>query len=138
MEETKNEEAALDEGVEIRDSTLVGAGKGLFAKREFHAGDVICEYIGKMLSVKEVFRLEDHSYLMRLGSPNIYIDGKDVFSFARHINDNRNKLKHNVKFEKYPQERKALVVAIKNIKPGDELFVDYGKWYWYGKNHLKQ
>jgi SET domain-containing protein len=27
-------------------------------------------------------------------------------------------------------QRKARVIALRDISPGEELFVDYGKWYW--------
>ncbi len=37
---------------------------------------------------------------------------------------------HNVRFDKLPEERKAVVVALRAIAPGEELFVDYGRWYW--------
>lgn len=45
----------------------------------------------------------------------------------RYINDCRNTSLYNVAFRKLPEERKALVVALKDINPGDEIFVDYGR-----------
>merc|ERR1712137_621387 len=95
-------------------------------------------------------KLEDKSYLMRLGE-NIYIDAKnpivtekrnddDSFDIkskgieeeikARYINDCRNKNGYNVEFIKLPSEKKALIRAIRDIEINEELFVDYGKWYW--------
>lgn len=35
---------------------------------------------------------------------------------------------YNVAFHKLPLERKAQVVALKDIEPGQEIFVDYGRW----------
>ncbi len=46
---------------------------------------------------------------------------------VRYINDCRNASLYNVAFQKLPQERKALVVALKNIEKGQEVFVDYGR-----------
>ncbi|CAN0505555.1 unnamed protein product, partial [Scytosiphon promiscuus] len=46
---------------------------------------------------------------------------------ARYINDCRNPSMYNVAFEKLPLERKALVVALKDIQPGQEIFADYGR-----------
>ena len=51
---------------------------------------------------------------------------------ARFINDCRNASLHNVKFVKLPGENKAKVVTLRPILPGEELFVDYGRWYWAG------
>ncbi|CAM9704175.1 unnamed protein product [Sphacelaria rigidula] len=67
---------------------------------------------------------------MRLG-PQSYVDALDDWGvLARYINDCRNASLYNVRFEKLPLEGKALVVALKNIEPGQEIFVDYGRWYW--------
>lgn len=69
---------------------------------------------------------------MRLG-PQVYVDLKsDTSALARYINDCRNSSLYNVRFEKLPEEGKALVVATRQISAGEELFVDYGKWYWAG------
>lgn len=57
----------------------------------------------------------------------------------RYINDCRNSSLYNVAFHKLPLERKALVVALKDIERGQEIFVDYGRYYggsrtgWEGK-----
>ncbi|CBJ33015.1 conserved unknown protein [Ectocarpus siliculosus] len=67
---------------------------------------------------------------MRLG-PQVYVDALDHPEvMARYINDCRNSWLYNVAFRKLPQESKALVVALKDIQPGQEIFVDYGRWYW--------
>jgi SET domain-containing protein len=38
-----------------------------------------------------------------------------------------------VKFDKRPEEQCALVIALRDIEKGEELFVDYGRWYWLKK-----
>jgi hypothetical protein len=82
------------------------------------------------MPTKQALRLKDHSYLMRLG-PQVYVDAMDHPSvMARYINDARNKTYTNVIFHKLADERKAQVIALKDLEPGDEIFVDYGKWYW--------
>ena len=40
-------------------------------------------------------------------------------------------------FDKRLDEKCAYVVAIRDILPGEELFVDYGRWYWIGKKPVK-
>ncbi|CAE7299921.1 FP1, partial [Symbiodinium microadriaticum] len=60
-----------------------------------------------------------------------YIDAREDTSLvARYINDCRNPAVYNVSFEKRPGEGRALVVACRPISAGEELFVDYGRWYW--------
>ncbi|CAJ1372424.1 unnamed protein product [Effrenium voratum] len=117
--------------MEVRPSLLgEDAGKGLFVLQAVPAGQVLCEYRGKLLCTAEAMRLEDKSYLMRVG-PQEYIDAReDIEVLARFINDCRNPAVHNVRFEKRPGEGRALVVAARPIRAGEELFVDYGKWYW--------
>lgn len=119
-------------GLEPRPSRIEGAGLGLFATRAFAPGETLCEYRGVKLRTVQAMRLSDKSYLMRLG-PQCYVDSKPTkHVLARYINDARDRKLTNVVFEKQPEHERALVVAIRDIAPGDEVFVDYGKWYWAG------
>ncbi|CAK9108934.1 unnamed protein product [Durusdinium trenchii] len=81
------------EGVdlEVRPSLLgEDAGNGLFVKQAVLPGQVLCEYHGRLLSTAEAMRLENKSYLMRIG-PQEYIDAREDESvLARFINDCRN------------------------------------------------
>jgi SET domain-containing protein len=77
-------------------------------------------------------KLTDKSYLMRLGE-QCYVDSKHShFCEARFINDCRNQAGYNVRFSKKPEQYKAEVIAIRPINKNEELFVDYGRWYWLG------
>jgi len=54
---------------------------------------------------------------MRLG-PQAYVDANNCpHVLARYINDCRNAKGHNVRFVKLPEDMKALVVAMRDIKP---------------------
>ena len=108
-------------------------GDGLFTKTFIpHAGIHLCDYAGKILSTSDAMKRKDHSYLMRLGEQKYVdaLDHKDVL--ARYINDCRNSNLYNVKFVKLPKQNKAKVVTTRPIHPDEEIFVDYGKWYWAG------
>ena len=79
-------------------------------------------------------KLKDKSYLMRLGE-QCYIDAKDNLNcLARYINDCRNPSGYNVTFLKLPNLKIAKIIAIKTILKNEEIFVNYGKWYWIGSN----
>lgn len=108
-------EAVSPVPLEVRPSLLgEDAGNGLFV----------------LQVLESAMRLENKSYLMRIG-PQEYIDAREELEvLARFINDCRNPAVYNVRFEKRPGEGRAMVVAVRPISAGEELFVDYGRWYW--------
>lgn len=122
------------EKVVAKTSLLLNAGMGLFAAEHIEKDEYFCEYIGEVYSTAQAIKLIDKSYLMRLG-PNVYIDAKNTMDvMARYINDCRKKNRYNVKFHKVPEKQHAKVIALRDIKAGEELYVDYGKWYWLAYN----
>jgi phosphoglycolate phosphatase-like HAD superfamily hydrolase len=128
-------DAFLKRQVYVHTSSLGAAvGHGLFAAHTLPGpGFHVCDYTGTVYtSTREATAKADHSYLMRLG-PQKYVDALEHEEVvARFINDCKNASLHNVKFVKLPGENKAKVVTLRPILPGEELFVDYGKWYWAG------
>jgi len=74
-------------------------------------------------------RLEDKTYLMRLGEQS-YVDAREHTDvLARYINDCGNSFFHN---DKRPDEGFALVVTKRRINAGEEVYLDYGPFYWAG------
>merc|ERR1719321_962649 len=63
-------------GVEVRDSSVPGAGQGLFARRDAPEGAVLGVYRGTRYGTREAIRVEDKGYLMRLG-PQAYVDARE-------------------------------------------------------------
>ena len=67
---------------------------------------------------------------------NHHIDGSvDYASKAKFINDHIDKSKHNVKFvtvagKDGSKKKRVFVQALREIKEGEELFVDYGRGHW--------
>ena len=58
---------------------------GLFTKKTYLHGDVVCQYYGDKLRTIEAIRLQDKTYLMRLGE-QCYIDAKNYPSiYARQV-----------------------------------------------------
>eukprot|EP01029_Cantina_marsupialis_P005726 TRINITY_DN16237_c0_g1_i1.p1 TRINITY_DN16237_c0_g1~~TRINITY_DN16237_c0_g1_i1.p1 ORF type:complete len:563 (-),score=128.44 TRINITY_DN16237_c0_g1_i1:448-2136(-) len=116
--------------LEVKTSIIPEAGKGLFASTELLNKKVICVYSGTIYDTKTALKLDDKTYLMRLG-PETYVDAREDESvFARFINDPRNSLLHNAEFKKKPESGIAEVIATRDIRKGEEIFVNYGKWYW--------
>ena len=105
---------------------------GLFATKDIEEEEIIDSYKGRLMRTAEALGLKEKSYLMRLGEQK-YIDAANSpFCLARYINDCRNSAGYNVKFIKAPENNLALVVCLRKIRRGEEIFVDYGKWYWLG------
>ena len=118
--------------VQVGSSWIRGADLGLFAKVGIRKGQVLTCYMGERLVTRDAICRKDKSYLMRIG-PELYIDSIDSkFSLARYINDCRTKTGYNVMFLKSRCESCAWVISTRDINKGEELFVDYGRWYWAG------
>lgn len=84
---------------------MPGAGLGLFATRDFAAGDVVCTYRGKLLRTAEALKLDasDKLYLMRIG-PQCYVNAAAPDScMARFINDAGRPGAQNCWFDKQMQ-----------------------------------
>ena len=136
-------------GLEVKSSWLSSdesSFDGLFTTVARRAGEVVCIYEGTVLPTREALKMQDKSYLMRLGE-QCYIDARLPFKreeesegterecIARYINDSINPAGYNVVFDKQPDNlpyARARVVALRDIEAGEELFVSYGKMYWNG------
>lgn len=125
--------ALLEKQLEIKESNIEGAGKGLFTNKFIPKGTRIAEYKGKIRTWKEV-EYEDENYYIFYVNENHVIDaGKRRKSIARYINDARglHKIKgllNNAVFN--IDNLKVFVVSTKDIPAGAEIFVGYGKEYW--------
>ena len=134
-------------------STVTGADLGLFAGETIAKGRILVEYTGRNLSLSEAKVLKNRMYLkavsgfekvvvltrsheVQQASFNHHIDGSvDYASKAKYINDHIDKSKHNVKFITAPPaepkgKKRVFVKASREIRDGEELFVDYGRGHW--------
>lgn len=98
------------------------AGLGLFANEDIKKGQFIIEYVGEMISNDEADK-RGGRYLFEVNS-KWTIDGSDRSNTARYIN-------HSCRPNSESDEvkRKIKFYALKNIKKGDEITVDYGEEY---------
>lgn len=147
-----------DNHVFVKQSTIPNAGFGLFARKNIKEGALITEYGGRMITAQEIGN-RDYIYefpekLVRIirDSPGIsreekvkidasirrykgtVLDARTNFRLSemgRWINSDP--LQQNVVLiflgEKNG-EWKIGFEAIREIKKGEEIFVDYGKKYW--------
>ena len=141
----------MDPGLFVRRSWLSQPENefdGLFTRIPRAAGEVVCVYEGTVIRTAEALKIKDKSYPMRVGE-QCYIDarlpyrreddpvGSERECIARYINDSINPAGYNVRFDKQPDNlpyARALVVALRDIEQGEELFVNYGKNFWQGSS----
>lgn len=128
--------------VAVRKSTIPNAGSGLFAIESFNEGAKICPYTGELLTKEEVdARYGDDEnvaeYVYRISKKRkgpTYIDAsKTNACVARYANHDENRA--NAEFKDPPADKPPIVwiVATKKIRPGEEIFVNYGEEYWNKK-----
>jgi uncharacterized protein len=118
----------------VKRSTLPGAGKGLFTKSFIAKGTKIAEYKGTITTWKEVDHKEGGNGYIYYVKRNYVIDARPHSdAIARYANDAKGlyRLKGITNNSEYFEEGlKVFIVAKKDIQPGSEILVDYGKEYW--------
>lgn len=122
--------------LKIKTSQLPNAGKGLYTDKPIKKGEKIIEYKGEIIDWREYEKrvLEDKDgYLFFINKQRCI----DAFSTpqhkARYANDaaglSRVKgLRNNANYEIF--DNKCFIVSSREIKAGEEIFVNYTKEYW--------
>lgn len=134
----------MENRIEIRPSTIAGAGNGVFATGFIPAGTTICEYEGRLCLTRDDETDQSRSYT---------IDGKWVIigdGIGATINDSvefrplsydetvlfftqkilPHSTQHNCHFDVNIDKKQVWIIATRDIAPGEELFADYGFRYW--------
>jgi SET domain-containing protein len=117
-------------GLDVAPSRIPKAGLGLFAVRAFKKGQNIVEYCGEKMSTADY----DAKYASdAMGAYGIELDGDYVLDasatssgVARYACDyhGSNKRGPNAQYES--DGERVWIVALRDIKPGDEIYTDYG------------
>lgn len=122
----------------VKKSKIPGAGKGLFTTHAIKRGEIVVEYTGELITWAECLRRNDK--MKGVGAYYFYISDRKCIdaqntpdSLARYANDaagfvRLEGVKNNCRYEVI--KGKAFIVASRNLKPGDEIYVAYGKEYW--------
>jgi len=114
--------------LEIRQSTIPQAGKGLFTLVDIDKDSKISEFTGEIISEEDSLKLEGPRghYLIDAG------DGKmlDVYNsdcLAKSANDARD---HRNNSEIVEEHGRFWLVSTRDIYAGEEIFCSYGDGYW--------
>lgn len=111
-----------DHGFDIRD---VGArGRGLFATREYDAGDFLIEYVGKKIPTSVADTMTTKRYLFEIDT-DWTIDGETEANTARYINHSC-----DPNAEAEIAGDRIEIRALRPIEAGEEITIDYGDEYF--------
>lgn len=128
-------DAKESEYLYIETSQLPNAGKGLYTSIDIFKGEVISLFKGKRLSDNEaasIAKQNQDGYFINMLDGSI-LDSQHVHCYAKYANDSqglgKTKFPYNAEITLDDDEQVCLV-ALKKIKPGEEIFCSYGKKYW--------
>ncbi len=110
---------SLEENIEVKQSNI--HGKGLFTHKFIPKGQEIMIISGEVIDEKECIRREEENNVYIFWNGDSYIDTSNTEKI-KYIN-------HNCDFNCEVLDRdesSLLLVAYKDIKPGEELTIDYG------------
>ena len=125
--------ALLEKQLEVKESTIPGAGKGLFTKIPITKGTRIVEYKGRLTTWKEVENDYKNGYIYSINTKDV-IDAKTFKkALGRDANDasglgRKKGISNNSEY--VADGLKIYIDAVKDIPAGSEILVAYGKEYW--------
>jgi uncharacterized protein len=126
--------ALLEKNLLVKQSTLPGAGKGLFAKKLIPKGTRIVEYKGKITTWKEVDHHDGlNAYIFYINRNHVIDASKHKNSLARFANDAKGSKKgsgliNNCKY--IVDGLRVFLESKKEISANEEILAGYGKEYW--------
>lgn len=125
--------ALLEKHLFVADSSIPGAGKGLFTNIDIEKGTRIVEYKGRRTTWKEVKNDSSNYYIYTINRNNVIDAQKTLSALARYANDARGFVKvkglsNNCVYVN--DDNRAFIEAVKDIPAGAEIFVDYTQDYW--------
>lgn len=125
----------LEKKMSIKKSTLPGAGKGLFTKVFIPKGTRIVEYKGKIVTWKEVEKMDDdrNGYVFFFNNKYCIDAWRTKKGIAHYANDARGivrieGVKNNAEY--VTEKRRCYIEATRDIPAGSEILVGYGAEYW--------
>ena len=140
------EKTGFEKDLEVKPSLIPSAGKGLFTKVRIPKGSYLGHYTGRFITDKEhdrLFKEDKWHYVMGLldcAAKNTggytLIDGVNGNIFSR-LNHAPREFQ-NVRFLKICEYPYVKIIALRDIEPGEELYVDYGPDYIYDFMEIKE
>lgn len=124
----------LEKQLFAKESTIPGAGLGLFTREFIPKGSRIIEYKGKISTWEDADHMGgDNLFIFYVSEGHVIDASRRKKSMARYANDARGlkKIKGINNNTHYIVEgNRVFLEAKQNIPAGAEIFVAYGKEYW--------
>ena len=122
--------------LEIKESLIPGAGKGLFTKVKIKKGTFIGEFAGEIIPADDADnRPESDGWFVELEN-DLYLDCYPHHSEAKYANDVDGIVKIKDTFNNseicsdWDDSTKIYLVASVDIEKGSEIYCSYGEPYW--------
>ena len=118
----------------VKKSTLPGAGKGLFTKICIPKGEKIVEYKGKITNWNDADHQDgENLYIFYINRNHVINASQNKTMLARYANDARgisraHGVNNNCVY--FNENNRIFIKATRDIYPGAEILVGYGKAYW--------
>lgn len=119
----------------ISASQLTASGNGLYTAINIYKDEVIAVFKGEVLTQRQAVNRAvkgNDRYFINLPNGTI-LDSRKVKCFAKYANDAtgfaHSGFKNNAEIS-LDENSEVCIVAIRNVKAGEELFCSYGKRYW--------
>lgn len=127
-------------GLQIKKSSIPGAGMGLWTSKKIPANATVTQYGGELISLQEEQR-RDSGYGVQVNPRQDWVrDGRSTQSgLGRWINQCREqnrkrapKCRNNAKFSVNNKKKTVSIKTLKDkaIPAGSEIFIGYGGSYW--------
>lgn len=142
------EAATIGNGVWVDDSKLPNAGLGLFATKRFRKNSLVTALDGEVRYISDLPIGMSMSHARTLTHETAVIGNKHPFPgiggghFANDANGSKNqtgpRVRNNAKIINKRYYGGVFVVsfiqALRDIEPGEEILVSYGRTYWHTKD----
>ena len=114
---------------EICESTIPGAGLGLFSRVHIGIEETIGPYTGEIITCEELLsgKYSGSDYIMALTTRLLIVGEGPKACYTRYINHSDSP---NATMIISTRWKTARIECIREIFPGDEIFFNYGEDYW--------
>ncbi|XP_014882572.1 N-lysine methyltransferase SETD8-B-like, partial [Poecilia latipinna] len=131
-------------GLVVAQSQRPGAGRGVFATRDFSKGSVLCDYHGRLVSARQGRRILAnlkeaegcYVFFFKLAEQNLCVDAQpehccchpDIPTFGRLVNHSAKSSNSKCVVANRPGlgQPTVLITATRDIAAGEEVLMDYG------------
>lgn len=124
-------EVIVPPGLEVKESNIPKAGRGVFAKCVIPKHDFFGPFVGKKVTAEEAKNYKDSPYVWEVrddyGKLMHLVDGRDAFqsNWLRYVNCARIITEQNIRAVQY--DGNIYYMATRQIEIGDELLTFYGE-----------